>query len=233
MIMITGSSGFIGKHLSDYLIEKGEDIIGLSRTNPYGLINHISDDINNIKEINFNLEGIVHLAGISRVKDGNENPIKCIDSNIKGTFNMLEHAKNKNAWFIYGGTVENENNIYGISKQTGEKLCEMYSKDIRTISLKFSSVYGSVYDNPNKLYPILLSKAKKGEDITITNPESLIDYIHINNVVEGIDKTINQLRKEEYQYKAIFMCSGNTIRIIDLARKVNNMFGNKSKIIIK
>ena len=99
--VVTGSSGFIGKHLSGKLGDSipfdrfPENAIG------YGDITILDDIINASKDC----DGIIHLAAISRVSDCEDNPKRCIDVNINGTINVLHAAiKNNINWFIKSWT---------------------------------------------------------------------------------------------------------------------------------
>ena len=138
-ILITGSAGFIGHHLSKHLLEKGYDVIGLDNMNKYYDINlkiernnvlrGISGKMNNGKYI-FN-EGdirdkdlvsrilgnskpvvIINLAAQAGVRYSIENPQAYIDSNIDGFSLLLELAKQYEIkLFIYASS----SSVYGLN----------------------------------------------------------------------------------------------------------------------
>ena len=110
-ILVTGSAGFIGFHLSRRLLENGYKVIGydslttyydvelkLSRNkilNKYeNFINHVGDieDSEFLFEIcsKYNPSFIVHLAAQAGVRYSIKNPRKYVETNVMGTFNVME-----------------------------------------------------------------------------------------------------------------------------------------------
>ena len=92
-IIITGSEGFIGIHLSKFLESKGIKVI------KYDLKNK-KKKIFNIKNLE-KLDGIVHLAGVSRVSESLEKPLKTMSNNALLTCKILESLKKKKKTLVY------------------------------------------------------------------------------------------------------------------------------------
>ena len=101
--LITGVGGFVASHLSDYLIEKKEEIFGTYRwTEDLSRINHIKDKINLIPCDLLDLgscirtikeskpDYIYHLAAQSYVTDSYSNPGITLETNVIGTLNLFE-----------------------------------------------------------------------------------------------------------------------------------------------
>ena len=117
-VFITGSSGFVGFHLAKSLLEEGFEVYGydglteyydvqlkLDRTN---ILKHYDDfetsqamleDKNSLKKSieKFNPNIIVHLAAQAGVRYSLENPGAYIESNVIGTFNLLEVIRSCNS----------------------------------------------------------------------------------------------------------------------------------------
>ena len=108
-ILITGGMGFIGLHLVDYLLKKGNKIIVLdnfSNSNKNlikkiqnknlriieGDIRKIDDIVNSME----NQEVVIHLAAKISVNESIENPNETFDVNVNGTKNILEACKKNN-----------------------------------------------------------------------------------------------------------------------------------------
>ena len=107
------------------------------------------------------IDGILHLAAISRVIDAEFNKNECTRVNVLGTKNILNQAPSLNCkWFIFGSSREvygepnsfpveekggvNPINYYGIEKVNGENLVEesCNKNNMAHSILRFSNVYG-------------------------------------------------------------------------------------------
>jgi UDP-glucose 4-epimerase len=174
-VLVTGGAGFIGHHVLgrlsllnchvvviDNLSNRNENY-SFSDTN----ISFYKEDIRNKDNISdiFKQERIdtcIHLAANISIYDSVLNPYDTIDTNVKGTLNVLEACSNnqvKNFVFASSGAVYGEPkkfpisedhpldplSPYGLSKVMGEKLVSTYRKLKKlqhAISLRFFNVYG-------------------------------------------------------------------------------------------
>ena len=246
-IVVTGSSGFIGKNLLNKLDgsipfdNSDEKIIGNSD------ITILDDVINASKDC----DGIIHLAAISRVSDCEEDPKKCIDVNINGTLNVLQAAiKNDINWigvvttgevqWIENGDIQSFkkiDNVYGISKLTSELLVNAMSKNLNLKSTiyRISSVVFGENDNPKKVFPLFISKSINGEDIKIHDTTSEWDFIHVDDVINLIKKSIfdKKERIDSNLINEINIFSGIRLDLLSLAKIINYLSDSKSKIYFK
>ena len=116
MIIITGSAGFIGFHLSKKLLEQGEKVIGIDNINNYYDVNlkrarldileqnpnftfykaDISkpNDISQIFKKHSSAKTLIHLAAQAGVRYSLENPFAYVESNLTGQVTIFEDAKN-------------------------------------------------------------------------------------------------------------------------------------------
>ena len=113
-ILITGSAGFIGFHLAQLLLNNGFNVLGydgftdyydvklkqarnkiLKNYNNFTSINGMLEDVEKLSKVayQFRPEIIVHLAAQAGVRYSLENPRSYINTNIIGTFNVMEIAK--------------------------------------------------------------------------------------------------------------------------------------------
>ncbi len=154
--LVTGGAGFIGSHLTDMLLEKGEKVVVIDNlsTGKNNLSNQLSNsklkfyqkDIrDNLTDI-FNNEKpdiVIHLAANPNVQYSIQNPEETHDINVNGTVNLLGLSRKlgvKRFIFIcssavYGDQTENimfENltpnpmSPYGLHKLIGEHYCKLY-----------------------------------------------------------------------------------------------------------
>ncbi|NET01086.1 MAG: SDR family oxidoreductase [Sphaerospermopsis sp. SIO1G1] len=117
-ILVTGGAGFIGSHLTDRLMEEGNEVICLDnfytgrKQNLYKWLNHPSFEIirHDITEpIRLEVDQIYHLACPASPVHYQYNPIKTVKTNVMGTMNMLGLAKRVQARFLLASTSE----VYG------------------------------------------------------------------------------------------------------------------------
>lgn len=114
-ILITGATGFIGYHLSNYLLSKGYTVIGIDNLNDYYDIRLKESRLKQLKVneeflfekidlkdkgsldnifIKYRPENVIHLAAQAGVRYSIENPYAYVDSNLIGFMNVLEACRN-------------------------------------------------------------------------------------------------------------------------------------------
>jgi UDP-glucuronate 4-epimerase len=131
-ILVTGAAGFIGFHVSERLLARGEEVIGLDNVNDYYSVKLKRDRIEQLRRrhngftfveadfadypaLNGALEGkrferIVHLGAQAGVRYSIENPHAYVRSNLVGHLNMLELARHRGSEnFVYASS----SSVYG------------------------------------------------------------------------------------------------------------------------
>ena len=231
-ILITGTAGFIGFHLSKLLLSHGHMIHGYDGiTNYYDVkLKHdrqeilfkdsnftftkgMLEDSDKITKItkDFKPEIIIHLAAQAGVRYSLENPRAYIDSNIVGTFNILEAAKNINVRHllmastssVYGANTKmpfNENDkadtqltIYAATKKENESMAHSYSYlwKIPITIFRFFTVYGP-WGRPDMALFKFISSIIREETIDVyNNGEMYRDFTYIDDLVQSIRSLIN------------------------------------------
>ena len=225
-VLVTGSAGFIGFHLSNLLLEKGFKVYGIDNLNNYYDINLklarneilLSKDnyifrkidlenpeiIEYISEIN--PDHIIHLAAQAGVRYSLENPRSYINSNIVGTFNILEAARDISVGHlliastssVYGANDEmpfHENQktdtqltIYSASKKANESMAHSYAHlyKIPTTMFRFFTVYGP-WGRPDLALFKFVKNILANEAIDVyNNGEMYRDFTYIDDLVKSI-----------------------------------------------
>lgn len=130
--VITGGAGFIGSHLTEHLLDQGDDVVVLdnlstgSLGNLAGVIDHprfrfLEGSILDAPLVRRTINGsdrVFHLAAAVGVKLIVEEPLTCLRTNIHGTENILDACLSAGASLLLASTSE----IYG--KNTADKLSE-------------------------------------------------------------------------------------------------------------
>lgn len=159
-ILVTGSSGFIGKHLMASLPDA------------------IPCDIDT-KEVTGPFDGIIHLAAVSRVRDGEADRIQCLETNFMFTARLLEF---KPRWFLFASTCETPKNQYGFSKRIAEEYIQL--RHDRHAILRLSNVYG-----PGMKEDKLLRQIARNDPVNLDNVFPF-EYVPVDVVVQNILQTI-------------------------------------------
>ena len=173
-ILVTGSSGFVGRWLVNSLKKTGFSVIKFDKEENNRSINNWND----LKEIK-NIDAIFHLAAISFIPQATKNPRLTYEINTFGTLNILELCRLNNAKLIFPSTYvygapkylpidENHpikpQNTYAKSKFLAEELIKTYNEDygLKSVILRFFNIYGPNQRN-NFLIPLIISQLKKGK----------------------------------------------------------------------
>ncbi len=226
-VFITGSSGFVGFHLAKLLLEEGFKVYGydglteyydvklkLDRTN---ILKHYDDfetsqamleDKNSLKKSieKFNPNIIVHLAAQAGVRYSLENPGAYIESNVIGTFNLLEVIRSCNIEHflmastssVYGSNeilpfketekADTPLTLYAATKKANEAMCHSYAHlwDIPTTIFRFFTVYGP-WGRPDMALFKFASSILNNKPIDVFNfGEMFRDFTYIDDLVKAI-----------------------------------------------
>ena len=231
-VFVTGSSGFIGFHLSKKLLEEGHSVKGFDSMNKYYDVKIKKARLKILKKykkfsftknklenkkiltdsiLRFKPTVIIHLAAQAGVRYSIENPKAYMDSNITGTYNIIELAKKINikhlliasSSSVYGANkklpfteidkTETQLSLYAATKKSTESIAHSYSNiwKIPITMLRFFTVYGP-WGRPD----MALFKFTKGiinkKKIDIYNHGKMYrDFTFIDDIVNGITSLIN------------------------------------------
>lgn len=144
---------------------------------------------------------VIHLASLPRQKVVNANPHLGAEVMVSGLINLLECAKTTgvkrfvyvSSSMVYGdftaGATEdaicNPSNLYGILKLSGEKITLQYTKDMETVIIRPSAVYGP-YDVEDRVVSKFILAAMRGETLKVNGPDEQLDFTYVDDAAQGI-----------------------------------------------
>ncbi len=193
-----------------------------------------------------NIDVVVHLAAKAGVRPSINNPEAYYKTNVLGTLNVLEtmklHGKSKlifaSSSSVYGNSVEMPfselQNVdrpispYAASKKAGELLCytyhELYNFDI--FCLRFFTVYGP-RQRPDLAIHKFTRQILNNETIKIYgNGDTCRDYTYVDDVVDGILKSINYLAG----YEIINIGESRTVSVLEVVSEIEKNLNLKANI---
>ena len=226
-IFITGSAGFIGFHLAKLLLSEGFNVYGYDGLTDYYDIN-LKKNRNNAllknpkyifsqgmleeeKNLDFLFdkyqpEIVVHLAAQAGVRYSLENPRSYVNSNVVGTFNVMEMAKkykvkhlliastssvygsNTDMPFTENSKADTQLTIYSATKKATESMAHSYAHlwDLPTTIFRFFTVYGPWGRPDMALFKFVTSILKEKPIDIYNNGEMYRDFTYVEDLVISI-----------------------------------------------
>jgi dTDP-glucose 4,6-dehydratase len=226
---ITGGAGFIGSNYVEHLFENVEGLTGVTifdkftyAANPRNYEKYVTDtrlkvikgDICNLSllaESMKNHDFVIHFAAESHVDRSIDDASAFIQTNVLGTFNVLEASRKSGIKTIihvstdevYGSLPDGSadetypllpNSPYAASKAASDLLVRSYfvthGLDVRTT--RCCNNYGK-YQFPEKVIPVFIKKLLAGENLPLYgNGKNVREWIHVSDHVQGIQQVLDQ-----------------------------------------
>jgi len=212
-ILITGSSGLVGRALRRALEAQGRDVRGLD-LRAAGVERGDVRDRDRVGAALEGVVGIVHLAAVSRVAWGERDPDACWSTNVDGLQNLLGCAQRcaDQPWVIFSSSREvygqpdtlpvSEDaplrpvNIYGRSKVAGEQLVDAARRSgMRASVVRLSNVYGCTRDHADRVVPAFARSAVLGLVLRVDGSSNAFDFTHVDDTTRGIAALVGHLAR--------------------------------------
>lgn len=258
-ILVTGGAGFIGSNLVRLLVSRGHQVLNIDKLTYAGNPSSLSDlhgnpnhqllqadicDADAMRKAfaDFRPDWIMHLAAESHVDRSIDGPGEFIQTNIVGTYVLLETAREYISTFnfplstfrflhvstdeVYGSLGEqglftettsyNPHSPYSASKAASDHLARAWrdTYGLPVIVTNCSNNYGP-FQFPEKLIPVVILKALRGEPIPVYGKgENIRDWLYVEDHAEALLAAISKGKPGE----TYNIGGNNEMRNIDLVR---------------
>ncbi|OGK57151.1 hypothetical protein A3J15_00195 [Candidatus Roizmanbacteria bacterium RIFCSPLOWO2_02_FULL_38_10] len=230
-VLITGGAGFIGSHLAEAFITRGYRVYALDiDINPYSYFaqcsivqkaTYIKQNICHFDSLSLVFSKIkpdfvYHLAAVSEVLRASDNPQLMYETNIQGTVNVLEAARQTST--ITGIIVASSDKAYGaqgrkkyrettpllptqpyeISKAAADMISLGYAKSyvLPVAVSRFGNVYGEGDFHLSRLIPDMIRSCLENKILHIRSDGKFVrDYLYVKDVVSGYIKLAENIEK--------------------------------------
>jgi UDP-glucose 4-epimerase len=230
-IIITGSSGFIGSHLTECLRKIGFKVLEIDLKQGYDVT-----DWNQISRIE-PVDTVIHLAGPTYIPLSFRDPRLFIYTNAVGTLNMMEYCRLHKAKMIFTSAyvygipeylpIDEKHPVHGInpyaeSKLVAERICLAYHQlyDIKTYVIRPFNLYGPSQDN-RFLIPTIINQIFGGK-IVLENPHPKRDYIFIDDILNAF---IKMVEFEDSSFEIFNVGSGVSYTIKEIVETAKSITG--------
>lgn len=230
-ILVTGSSGFIGKEIVKRL-DKSKVITDSNNSERIDLQNR-----EQVMKLD-SAEMVIHLGGKTPQKELKWSGY--FDNNVIGTLNVLEYCIQKKvkkmiyvSSYVYGNPKYcpvdenhpiNPHNAYTESKYLGERLCEFYCNrsDLNLIILRPFNIFGESM-REGFLISNLINSVKTGKKLTIVNKNSKRDFLYVDDFVDLIVKLIDY----DFKFEVFNVGAGKSYSFEDIIEKIEKITSQK------
>ena len=260
-VFITGATGFLGSHLTKHLIDSGANVTALIRdTIPKSLLFDTSPSFANITPnlniVHGNLEDtliiqrslneyeteiVVHLGAQTIVTIANHNPLSTFESNIRGTYNVLEACRNNplikavviaSSDKAYGShpnlpytekTPLNGSHPYDVSKSCTDLIAQSYytTYNVPVCITRCGNFYGPGDLNTNRLIPGTIRSILLNQPPTIRSDGTYIrDYLYIKDAALAYMHLVEKMYQFPISGEAFNFSTESQITVLELVNHI-------------
>lgn len=263
-ILVTGADGFIGSHLIEDLLKSGYQVkafVYYNSFNSWGWIDtfpkHIKDEIeiftgdirdpNGVKTAVENCDIVFHLAALIGIPFSYHSPDSYVDTNIKGTLNILQAARQlKTERVLVTSTSEvygtaqyvpiDENHPhqgqspYSASKIGADRIAESFycSFNLPVTIVRPFNTYGPRQSARAIIPTIIIQLINNFKKIKLGNLSPTRDFVYVKDVVNGF---IEIAKSNKTIGEEINIATKSEISIEDLAKEIIKQINHKAKIV--
>ena len=262
-IFVTGATGIVGYCLTSYLYEVGAEVTiymrdfvpnsSLIKSSIFGKVNVVSGELEDYLKIErtlneYEIDTVFHLGAQAIVETANRSPLGTFNSNIRGTWNVLEACRNsklvKNIVVAssdkaYGSSdklpyLENTplagEHPYDVSKSCSDLIAQAYVKTYgMPIGIaRCGNIYGGNDLNFNRIVPGTIKSLLNNERPIIRSDGTFKrDYIYVKDVVDSYVVLAENLYKKEVKGESFNFGNGEPISVLEIVKSIQKIMGKE------
>lgn len=254
-IKIKNTLDSLEKNIDFKFSEKENDIqnlISISKSEYYTLYFQDIRDKKGLEEIfkNHKIDLVIHLAALAGVRPSIERPLEYEEVNVRGTLNLWElcnqfgvkkficassssvYGNNEKTPFSETDNVDQPISPYAATKKCGEILGHVYHSlyEIDMIQLRFFTVYGPRQRPDLAIHKFTKLISENKEIPFYGDGNTARDYTYIDDIIEGILKSVNYLEKNSRIYEIINLGENEVVTLSEMLSEIEK---NLNKTAIK
>ena len=234
--LITGGSGFLGSHIADELVRKGQEVVVLDLEPPASedrtFIHADIRDAQAVSDAMIGCDSVFHCAAIADLDRARDLPRLALEVNVLGTLTALEAAGAAGVQrFMFASSVyvfSNGGSVYRTTKQAAERLVEDLSPQLglRSTILRFGSLYGPRADPQNAILR-LVTQAVNDRRIDFWGDGTEIrEYVHITDAASLAVTALDP----KYAEEALHITGRERISTLELLEMIDEILGGGIEI---
>lgn len=262
-VFVTGCTGLLGSWLTEALVKRGANVVGLTRDNVpranffcLGLDKRICTVRGEVENFfllerilsEYEVDTVFHLAAQTIVSIANRNPLATFESNIKGTWNLLEACRRNSAVgrivvassdkaygehevlpYVEEGQLKGSH-PYDVSKSCADLIASAYynTYQLPVCITRCGNFYGGGDLNFNRIVPGTIRSVILNEPPRIRSDGTLIrDYIYILDAVEAYILLAEKMEELSIQGEAFNFSNDIQLNVLELTRKILELMGRE------
>jgi nucleoside-diphosphate-sugar epimerase len=241
-VLVTGASGFIGRHVVNALLAEGSHVLAFDRLGhaPEGAEPFMGDirDANAVTEAMAHVQGWIHLAGTLGTQETIANPRPAAETNVIGGLNVLQAAAQYN---VPGVNIAVGNhwmdNTYSITKTTVERFCNMFRTEqkLPVTVVRAMNAYGpgQVPAAPygpskvRKIIPAFVCRALNGDPVEVYGDGSqVMDMVYVEDVARTLVTALRYTKQNGGIVTPIQCGTGRDTTVKEIAQAVIDAVGD-------